>query len=416
MEPRPQDDDIILLKSSEGETVYSSSKSWSDLEIPAEIITALELRNWIRPTLIQGIAISIIVSGQNLVAQSKNGSGKTGSFVIGSLCRVDKSSPELQIICISHTRELCQQNFSVFSEFGSRYGVSIGIVEKNTPTPKAQVLCITYGSLKKLSRPASNLKSLKVLIYDECDFLFTNEESKNTIMATQSIAPTAQKLLFSATFSDQVWKFAEDNIENAKSIKIEKREDLSLENVDQFVVQCERNKKFETVLEILRSVELKCCIIFLNTKDFLTKLEAFLSKNGYKVSKLASGIVSDEERNEIIKKVHEGAIKVLLTTDILSRGVDFRLVNIVINLDAPSIYVQNRAGPQTRQPDPLTYLHRIGRTGRYGRKGIAINIVADEESQRAYIAIQDFYGKRFKQIQVDKLAEEVERVNTDYAI
>ena len=124
--------------------------------------------------------------------------------------------------------------------------------------------------------------------------------------------------------------------------------------MDQFVVQCEKNKKFETVFEILRSVELKCCIIFLNTKDFLNKLEAYLSKNGYKVSKLALGIVSDEERNEIIKKVHEGAIKVLLTTDVLSCGVDFRLVNIVINLDAPCVYIQNGSRPSARPLNILT--------------------------------------------------------------
>lgn len=413
MEPGTQEEDIILLKSNEGETVYSSSKSWADLQIPPDIITTLELRNWTTPTLIQGIAISIIMSGQNLVAQSKNGTGKTGSFVIGSLCRIDKSNPGLQVICISHTRELCQQNFNVYSEFANRIGITVGVIEKGLQANHIQVLCITYGSLKQLSRKASNLKDLKVIVYDECDFLFTNEDSKNTILHTQRMVPNAQKLLFSATFSDEVWKFAEDNIDNAKSIKIEKKEDMSLDNVDQYVVICEHSKKFETTLKILRSVELKCCIIFLNTKDYLNKLDTYLSNNGYKVSKIASGEITAEERVQIIKKVHEGAIKVLITTDVLSRGVDFRLVNLVINLDVPLQHSENRG---MRQADPLTYLHRIGRTGRYGRKGIAVNIVSDEISQQAYIAIQNYYGKRFKQIEIEALTDEVEKINTDYAV
>jgi ATP-dependent RNA helicase DDX19/DBP5 len=402
-------DDIILLKSSEGETVYQSSKTWQDLSLPESMIQCLELKNWTHPTLIQGIAISIIISGQNLVAQSKNGSGKTGSFVIGSLVRVDKQNPGLQVICVSHTRELCQQNFSVFSEFGQRLGISVALPEKNQNLP--QVLCLTYGSLRNVARQAKNMENIKVLIYDECDYLFTNEESKNTLLSIQRQVPTAQKVLFSATFSDQVWKTVEDNIENVKSIKIEKKEDLSLDNIDQYVIQCEHQMKFDTVKDIIRQVDLKCCIIFTNTKDYLNRLEAFLEKAGYKVSKIASGIVNDDERAEIVKKVHDGQIKVLITTDVLSRGVDFRLVNLVINLDPPFTYQAS-----ARVPDPLTYLHRIGRTGRYGRKGIAVNIISNEESRDAFLSIQGYFSKRFKLIKLDQLTSEVSKVNSDYEV
>ena len=208
-----------------------------------------------------------------------------------------------------------------------------------------------------------------------------------------------------------MWKTVEDNIPNVKSIKIEKKEDLSLDNIDQYVVQCDHPQKFETVLEILRSVDLKCCIIFINTKEYLNRLSDYLHGQGYKVSKIASGIITDEERAEIVKKVHEGQIKVLITTDVLSRGVDFRLVNLVINLDPPCSY-----GPGGRVPDPLTYLHRIGRTGRYGRKGIAVNVVSNEESQRAFVEIQRFFGKKFKLIKMDQLANEVTRINSDYDV
>jgi ATP-dependent RNA helicase DDX19/DBP5 len=169
--------------------------------------------------------------------------------------------------------------------------------------------------------------------------------------------------------------------------------------------------KFEVVYEILRSIDLRCCIIFINTKDYLKRLEEYLTKAGYKVSIIASGIVEDKERDAIIEKVRDGQVKVLLTTDVLSRGVDFRLVNVVINLDPPL-----RRDDTERRADPMSYLHRIGRTGRYGRRGIAVNIVSDKLSQNAYMEIQEYFNRKIKSIEIGKLSEEVQKVNADYDI
>lgn len=411
MVSRSADEDVILLKTEEGETVYSSSKTWDQLGLTPEIQHAIELRNWVTPTLIQGITISLIMQGHNVAAQSKNGSGKTGSFVIATLCKIDKNNPGLQALCISHTRELSQQNFSVFETLARETGIKIGQCEKGSGVPKCQILCLTFGSLRNISRNPSNLRDVKILIYDECDFLFTNDDSRNIILHTQSALPSAQKILFSATFPQSVWDLVQTHIENAKVVRIEKKEDLSLDNIDQFVMQCEHNKKFDTVLEVLRSVELRCCIVFINTKSYLKQLEAFLDTSGYKVSIIASGLVEDKDREAIIEKVREGQVKVLLTTDLLSRGVDFRLVNVVINLDPPF----TREG-ETRLPDPATYLHRVGRTGRYGRRGIAINIVSDHQSQQAYLKIMEFYNTKIPPITIEKLAEAVQKVNSDYDI
>ena len=416
MEPRaPEEEkgeDIILLKTEEGESVYSSSKTWDQLNITPEVQRSIELKNWITPTQIQGITISLIISGQNVVAQSKNGSGKTGSFVIGTLCRIDKTNPGLQAICVSHTRELSQQNFLVFEQFARDSGIVIGQCEKGAQPPKCQVLCLTFGTLRNFSRNPSNISQVKILVYDECDFLFGKDESRNIILHTQAALPDSQKLLFSATFSDTVWGFVEQYIQNAVKIRIEKKEDLNLDNIDQFVLSCDHSKKFETVLDVLKNIELRCCIIFINTKDYLQRLEKYLSASGYKVSIVASGIVGDKEREEVINKVREGQVKVLLTTDVLSRGVDFRFVNVVINLDPPLLRENN----QTKAADPVTYLHRVGRTGRYGRRGVAINVVSDTLSQKAYMAIQEYFNKQIEQITVERLAEAVRKVNSDYDI
>ena len=405
-------EDVILLKTEEGESVYSSSTTWDQLHLSPEIQRSIELRNWVTPTLIQGITISLIMQGHNVAAQSKNGSGKTGSFVIATLCRIDKTKPGVQALCISHTRELSQQNYSVFETIARDSGIIVGQCEKGGKQPQCQVLCLTFGNLRNFSRTPSNLKDVKILIYDECDFLFSNEDSRNIILHTQAALPSStQKILFSATFPQAVWDLVQTHIENPKIIRIEKKEDLSLDNIDQFAMQCEHSKKFDTVLEILKTVDLRCCIIFVNTKVYLKQLETFLAGSGYKVSIIASGLVDDREREAIIERVREGQVKVLLTTDLLSRGVDFRLVNLVINLDPPT----TRDG-ENRNPDPETYLHRVGRTGRYGRRGIASNIISDQTSQRAYMRIMEYYGIKFPSITVENLVQAVQKVNTDYDI
>lgn len=403
---------VILLKTNDGESVYHSSKTWNEINIATEFIQIIELKNWISPTLIQSATLPIIISGDNLIAQSVNGSGKTGSFVIGALSRINKKEQSLQAICVCHTRELTNQNFLIFNDFGSKLGFTIGKSEKERPFPECQVLCLTFGSLKRFTRNLESLSNLKIAIYDEFDFLFNNDDAKNTILFMQRYMRNTQKVLFSATIDKNVWDIVEKNIENPKVIRIEKKEDLSLEKVDQLAIRCDKNMKFECILNILSNIDLRCCIIFINTKIYLKNLEEFLVKAGYKVSIIASELVNDIERDIIIEKVRNGQVKILLTTDVLSRGVDFRLVNVVINYDLPIDY----SNSQRRKTDPITYLHRIGRTGRYGRRGLAVNLVYDRESQFACDEIESFFKKPIKFVDIEKIAEEVKRVNDDYDI
>lgn len=409
---QPDSENLIVLKTNDGESIYQSSKTWEEINLTPEFLEIIELKNWISPTLIQSVALPLIISGENIVAQSVNGSGKTGSFVIGTLCRISKENPNLQALCVCHTRELTNQNYLIFNDFGKKLGFTIGKCEKGRPTPDCQILCLTFGALKRFSKIFETLSTIKVVIYDECDFLFNNEEAKNVIFFVQRYMRNTQKVLFSATIEKNVWDIVEEHIENPKIIRIEKREDLNLERVDQFSIRCDKNMKFECVLKILMSIDLRCCIIFINTKIYLKNLEEFLEKAGYKVSIIASDLVSDIERDIIIEKVRNGQVKILLTTDVLSRGVDFRLVNVVINYDLPMLY----SNAQRKKPDPITYLHRIGRTGRYGRRGLAVNLVSDMESQHACNEIEDFFNKKIKLIDVEKLADEVEKVNVDYDI
>lgn len=406
----------IYLTTEEGETFYASSKTWPELMVSPEIIDNIEKKGWNYPTLIQGAAIPIILSEGNLIAQSKNGTGKTGAFVVGVLSRIDPYLAALQAICFSHTRELNQQNFSVFSTLAEGTGITVGIVEKgDRELPNCHVLCGTVGVLTNLIRDPAIGKLVKTLIYDEADFLFDQTDTVSRLTRMKKNIVSCQQLLFSATFSPNVWKFIQSDIPSATSIRIEKEEDLNLDNVDQFVIQCEHDKKFDTLAEIIeRSSSIKSCIIFINTKNYLDKVYDFLRKRGMKVLVVAAGRVDDDVRDEIIKKMREGKVRVLLTTDVLSRGVDFRLVNLVINLDPPYIFSQNREARELRQADPVTYLHRVGRTGRYGRRGIAVNVVSDYQSQQAYIEIQRHYNTSFRSAEIEEISKFVEQQVSDY--
>mmetsp|Transcript_10661 Transcript_10661/g.20674 ORF Transcript_10661/g.20674 Transcript_10661/m.20674 type:complete len:410 (+) Transcript_10661:6823-8052(+) len=400
----------IILTTEEGETTYASSKTWADLEIKPSIKVNLDALGWTFPTLIQGVAIPIILSGRNLVAQSKNGTGKTGAFSVAALERVDIDVQALQVVVISHTRELNKQNHRVFTELSRGTGALVEICQKETRgLPNCHVLCGTHGALSRLLR-GQQLSQVKTLIYDEADFLFDNSDNSATVSQLQSMMPAAQQLLFSATYTDQVRSYISRAIGAFSEIRIEKEEDLNLSNIEQYVIRCEHEQKHETVADILKSVEMKCCLIFVNTKNYGTSLLEYLKKKGYTASIIGTGLVTDEVRDQIIEKMRRGEIKVLITSNVLSRGFDLRTVSLVVNLDIPMMMVRKGVF----QPDPTTYLHRIGRTGRYGRKGVAVNVVADRESRDALLAIQRHFNSEINSVTIEGLAEAMVRVNVDY--
>jgi ATP-dependent RNA helicase DDX19/DBP5 len=414
--------EVITLNAEEGETVYASKKTWENFDIPEGILSNIRRLGWTQPTLIQSVALGPIkLNKRNLVAQSKNGTGKTGAFVIGSLTGAMSDFEALQIICLSNTRELNRQNFAVFQELTRETPFRVGIVEAGIhEIPHCHVLCATIGALQNVIRIKVKtedakqtrrrvLQEVKVFIVDEADTMFEGAETLEVVKALmQELPPACQKLLFSATYTDNVREFIGECITNAITIKVERVEDLNLDNVKQFVLQCEHDGKYEAVLNIIRQVIMKTCIIFVNTKEFAKGLQRFLKERDHTVEIFAGGLKTNEERDEILEKLKRGEVKILISTNVLSRGVDIRMVNLVINLDIPFKH-------ETGEPDHVTYLHRIGRTGRYGRKGIAVNVISDTKSQRGLMAIQNVYQSEIKSISVEELAKEVAGIDDDYA-
>lgn len=413
--------EVITLNAEEGETVYASKKSWEDFDIPEGILSNIRRLGWVQPTLIQSVSLGPIkLNKRNLVAQSKNGTGKTGAFVIGSLTGAMPDFEALQIICLSNTRELNRQNHAVFMELTRDTPFRVGVAEAGVQElPRCHVLCATIGSLGNVIRIKVKteeakhsrerlLQEVKVFIVDEADTMFESTDTLEVVKKIMRELPAAcQKLLFSATYTDNVREFIGECITNAITIKVERVEDLNLDNVKQFVMQCEQSNKFNTVLEIIRQVLMKTCIIFVNTKNFATMLQTFLRERGHTVEVFAGGLKTNEERDAILERLKRGEIKILISTNVLSRGVDIRMVNLVINLDIPFKH-------ETGEADHVTYLHRIGRTGRYGRKGIAVNVISDTRSQQGLMVIQRVYQSEIKSVTVEELTKEVASTEDDY--
>jgi Superfamily II DNA and RNA helicases len=183
---------------------------------------------------------------------------------------------------------------------------------------------------------------------------------------------------------------------------------LTLDNVDQFLLECEDRGRNDLLLEIIRKVSIKTCLMFLNSKSELDSTHQFLTSKGYKAHVLAADRTSDEVREEIIEKVRRGEVKVLLTTNLLSRGVDLRHINIVINTNPPI--------GEGRTVDFHTYLHRVGRTGRFGRRGVAVNIASSPAIRELYAQIERYFNKPFLIGSIDEIAASLEKVNEDYSI
>ena len=401
---------MIHLNTGESESVYSSERTWDDLMLKPKLLENVQKINWAVPTRIQGLTVLLITQGKNIAAQSKNGTGKTGAFVIGTLNRIDKDFGAVQALCISHTRELNQQNYNVFAKLAEDTGIRVGMAQKGLKeVPRCHILCGTHGTLLSLYRCNSSfMQDLKMIVYDECDVLLTHPGNLESITALRAAAPLSQQVLFSATFTEQVWEFIRRNVENPTTIRIERNEDLTLDNVDQFLVECTEEQKHEFILEIIRKVSLRTCMIFLNSKNELDQLHEFLTRRGYKAHVLAADRVTDEVRDEIIEKVRKGEVKVLLTTNLLARGVDLRHINIVINAEPPV--------GEKKAADPYTYLHRVGRTGRFGRRGLAVNLASTPRHIALYRDIEHFFNKPFPTGDIDMIAATLEKVNEDYSI
>ncbi|KAM9814027.1 ATP-dependent RNA helicase DDX19A [Neosynchiropus ocellatus] len=364
-----------------------------------------------RPSKIQETALPMMLAEppQNLIAQSQSGTGKTAAFVLAMLSHVDPNHKYPQCLCVSPTYELALQTGKVIEQMGKHYPeVQLVYAIRGNKLQQGmklqeQIVIGTPGTMLDWCRKFKFIdpKRIKVFVLDEADVMIATQGHQDQSIRIQKMLPkTCQMLLFSATFEESVWNFAKRIVPEPNIIKL-KREEETLDTIKQFYVLCNnKEEKFQALCNIYGAITIAQAMIFCHTRKTAGWLAGELSSEGHQVA-LLSGEMQVEQRAAVIERFRDGKEKVLVTTNVCARGIDVEQVSVVINFDLPV--------DKDGNPDNETYLHRIGRTGRFGKRGLAINMVDSRQSMNILNRIQDHFNKKIEKLDTDDL-DEIEKI------
>eukprot|EP00698_Gefionella_okellyi_P023993 TRINITY_DN8352_c0_g2_i1.p1 TRINITY_DN8352_c0_g2~~TRINITY_DN8352_c0_g2_i1.p1 ORF type:complete len:456 (+),score=112.55 TRINITY_DN8352_c0_g2_i1:44-1411(+) len=377
---------------------FGQVTDFNQLNLAADILQGVYAKKFTRPSKVQETALPLIFTGQNLIAQSQNGTGKTAAFLLGMLGRIDRAQQVPQALCVCPTRELARQIHEVASELAKFTAPSINcaVLVKQTVQSKqrlTQHLVVgTPGTvLDAIKTKALPTRDLKIFVLDEADQMMEQQGFADSSVRLVKLLPkNAQILLFSATYEPKVAAFASSVVPNPNKMML-KTSELPLDSIRQYYFKCATEReKYEVLNDIYAVLTLGQCIVFVNTRKTADELHAYMTKAGHTVSCLHGGDMSPEVRDRVIDDFRQAKTKVLITTNVMARGIDVLQVSLVINFDMPF--------DKYNKPDPATYLHRIGRTGRWTRKGVAVNFVHDKTSEDCMVFIQKHYGRAIEYI------------------
>ena len=381
-------------------TLVKEYKSFDDMNLSQDLLRGIYAYGFEKPSEIQQKGIMPIASGTDLIAQAQSGTGKTGTFTIGSLSRVDTSIKQVQILCLVPTRELAQQIQIVASQIGSSMGISSYAAMGKTPLREdmralqrgCQFLVGTPGRIYDLmNRKYLITDHIKVIIVDEADQMLENRfrEQLQCILAL-GFPSTARCALFSATMCDDVIEFAEKLLDKPVRILIPP-EKVKLEGIKQYRVDLDREDwKFEVLLDLYKHLNITQALIYCNKRQKAEWLADKMTTAGFPITCI-HGDMEVRDRMDRMTSFRKGDTRVMISTDLLARGIDVQQVSLVINYEMPQ-QIEN-------------YIHRIGRSGRYGRKGTAINLISGDDA-RALKEIQDLY-----KIEVETLPQDLSKIS-----
>lgn len=361
------------------ENVENQYNSFDDMDfLNFELMKGIFNYGFQIPSRIQKLTIKNIFDGYDIIAQSQSGTGKTGAFTIGALSVVDPNVNHPQIIILATTRELATQIHFVVSNISKnmniRIGLAIGgtkIINETSRDPykhirNSHILIGTPGRIHDyIERRAFNPKKIKMFIMDEADALLKNDFVEQIQKIFNELDSSSQIIIFSATYTEDILTIADSITSEPRKKILMKYEELSLDLIKQYKVEVKyENFKYATLADLYTKLQIGQCIIFVNSINTANNLEKKLIKDGFGISKI-HGELTTEQRTSVLKDFRLGLTRVLLTTDVLSRGIDIEQIGIVINYDLPKDHAQ--------------YIHRIGRSGRFGKIGVAINFITDND-------------------------------------
>ncbi|PFH51383.1 hypothetical protein AMATHDRAFT_142545 [Amanita thiersii Skay4041] len=384
-------DDKLVFESSETISVVST---FDDLGLKEDLIRGIYAYNFEKPSAIQQRAILPITQGRDVIAQAQSGTGKTATFSISILQSIDVTVRETQALVLSPTRELATQIQSVVLALGDYMNVQCHACIGGTSIGE-DIRKLEYGQhvvsgtpgrvFDMIRRRCLRTRNIKMLVLDEADELLNKGFKDQIYDVYRYLPPATQVVLLSATLPYDVLEMTTKFMTDPIRILV-KRDELTLEGIKQFFVAVEKEDwKFDTLCDLYDTLTITQAVIFCNTRRKVDWLTEKMRSSNFTVSSMHGEMVQ-KERDAIMAEFRSGTSRVLITTDVWARGIDVQQVSLVINYDLPA----NREN----------YIHRIGRSGRFGRKGVAINFVTVDDV-RILRDIEQFYSTQIDEMPVN---------------
>ena len=352
---------------------------WDEIPgIDEELLHGIYAYGFEKPSPIQKRSIIHIIEGKDVIAQAQSGTGKTGSFSVSTLASINRGLKQVQAIILAPTRELANQIYDVVKAF-SRHMTNfqcqllIGgtsteddITSLKNDTPQVIVGC--PGRVHDmLRRKHINPQYIKLLVLDEADEMLSSGFKEQVYYIFQCLRNDIQVALFSATLPPDLMSLTNKFMRDPVRILV-KSEQRTLEGIKQFHIALDADgEKYETLCDLYNSLSMSQCIIYCNSVRRVSDLYQAMKEDNFPVCCIHSGM-DKEERKKNYEDFRAGSYKVLISSNVTARGIDIQSVSTVLNFDMPK--------------DVHTYLHRIGRSGRWGRKGVAINFVTRRDFRK----------------------------------
>jgi translation initiation factor 4A len=362
----------VLSKSAEAEVF----DSFDTMNLPDQLLRGIYAFGFEKPSEIQKRGIVPIAQGRDVLAQAQSGTGKTGTFTIGSLCRIDPSLPQVQVLVLVPTHELAEQIYKVAVGIGNYLNLKAHYAIGGNPRRVdvqaikngCQFLVGTPGRIYDLCYSGALVRDhVKVLIMDEADQMLEDRFQDQVMEILKLGFPSQTRVcLFSATMPPEIVKFTDGILTDPVRVLIAANQ-VPLEGIKQYFVSFDSEDwKFDALCDIYAQLPINQAIIYCNKRQKAEWLGMKMKEAKFTLEVIHGEMTSDE-RKQKMDDFRQGKVRVLISTDLLARGIDGQQVSLVINFELPL--------------DTANYIHRIGRAGRYGRKGVTINLICANEKK-----------------------------------
>merc|ERR1712084_216818 len=370
------------------------TETFDDMELREDLLRGIYAYGFEKPSAIQQKAVKPMMLGRDVIAQAQSGTGKTATFSIAILQRIDPANKNVQALILAPTRELAQQIQKVVIALGDYMQAKChacigGTNVRDDIRSLEQGVHIVVGTPGRvydmINRRALKPEDIALFVLDEADEMLSRGFKDQIYEVFRYLDSKVQVGLFSATMPNEVLELTQKFMRDPIRILV-KRDELTLEGIRQFYIAVEKEEwKLDTLCDLYETLTITQAIIYCNTRRKVDRLQDEMLKRDFTVSTMHADM-DQNERNLVMREFRSGSSRVLISTDLLARGIDVQQVSLVINYDLP----QNMEN----------YIHRIGRSGRFGRKGVAINFVTNNDV-RSMKDIERYYHTQIEEMPMD---------------